>query len=318
MTAYIIRRLLQALLVVLIATLVIFLLVRFLPGDPILMYVSGSDLKSLSPEKVEAARHAFGLDRPVIVQYFHWLWDLLHGDLGTSLFYREPVTKLIASRLPVTLLLGLLAFFFSSIFGIAAGTFSALRRGKRVDFVLTVLANVGITVPVFWLGILLIYVFAFKLHWFPIGGYTSPFEDFGHSMRQLVLPVFCLMLFGLAADARQTRSSMLEVMHQDYVRTAWAKGLSERSVVMKHIFKNGIIPIVTFKGMGFAYIIGGSVFVESVFSINGLGRLAASSVASQDYAVVQGIVLLCALIVTITNFLVDLSYGWLDSRVRYN
>jgi len=317
LTAYIIRRLFQALIVIVLASILIFLLVRLLPGDPILLYVSGSDLKNLNPERVEEMRHQFGLDRPMIEQYFVWLGGLFRGDLGDSIFFHRPVSSLIASRLPVTLHLGLVAFFFSSILGIAAGTLSALRRGKRLDFFLTMLANAGITVPIFWLGILLIYIFAFKLGWFPIGGYTSPFKDFWLSTKQIVMPVICLMLFGVAADARQSRSSMLEVIHQDYVRTAWAKGLRERTVVKRHIFKNGIIPIVTFKGMAFAYIIGGCVFTESVFSIPGIGKLAVQAVNSQDYAIIQGIVLLTAVIVTLTNLLVDISYGWLDPRVRY-
>lgn len=317
MTAYIIRRLIQGVFIIIIVTLLVFFAIRLLPGDPLLLYVSGSQLQSLSPERIELARHELGLDKPLIVQYANWISDLLHGDLGTSIFYRESVSKLIAVRLPITLHLGMLAFIFSSVLGIAAGTVSALKRGKWLDFVMTMMANIGICVPVFWLGILMIYIFAFKLGWFPIGGYTSPFDDFWLSTRQLIMPVFCLMLFGLAADARQSRSSMLEVIHQDYIRTAWSKGLSERVVTMRHILKNGIIPVVTLKGMGFAQIIGGAVFVETVFSINGIGRLAASSVIQQDYAVIQGIVLLTAVIVIITNLLVDISYAWLDPRVRF-
>jgi len=318
MTAYIIRRLIQAVFVIIIVTLLVFLAVRLLPGDPLLLYLSGSQMQSLSLERIELYRHEFGLDKPIMVQYANWISGLFHGDLGTSIFYQRPVSELIAVRLPITLHLGLLAFVFSSILGITAGTVSALRRGTWLDFVITMMANTGICVPVFWLGILMMYLFAFRLGWLPIGGYTSPFDDFVLSTKQLIMPVICLMVFALAADARQSRSSMLEVIHQDYIRTAWSKGLSERVIVLRHILKNGIIPIVTFKGMGFAYIIGGSVFIETVFNINGIGRLAADAVISRDYAIIQGIILLIAILVALINLLVDISYGWLDPRVRYS
>lgn len=318
MTAYIIRRLLQGLVVIIIVSIVVFFAVRLLPGDPVYLYMSASELSSASPEKVEQIREEFGLDDNMIVQYGHWVAGLVtRGDLGQPIFFRESVGTLIAKRLPTTLYLGFIAFVISSLIGISAGVLSALRRGKWVDTVLTVLANLGITLPVFWLAIVLMYIFGLKLGWFPIGGFTWPHEDFVLSIRQSVMPVFCLMLFGIAADMRQSRSSMLEVIHQDYVRTAWSKGLSESQVTRRHVLKNGIIPVVTLKGMGFAYIVGGSVFVETVFNINGIGRLAAQAVKLQDYVIVQAICLLTALVVVVTNLIVDISYGLLDPRVRY-
>ena len=317
MTTFIIRRLLQGLIVVLIITILVFFAIRYLPGDPLLTYISGSQFQALNPEQVEALRHEFGLDKPVIVQYGIWLADVLHGDLGTSIFYRESVSKLLAVRLPITLHLGLTAFILSSILGVAAGTISALRRGKWIDTVITFVANIGICIPAFWLAILLIYLFSYRLEWLPIGGYTSPFTDFWLSIKQFILPVFCLSIFGLAGGARQSRSSVLEVISQDYIRTAWSKGLSERMITIRHILKNSLIAVVVFQGLGFAYIIGGSVFIESVFSINGIGRLAASSVGKQDYAVIQAIVLLTSVMVTLTNLLVDISLAWLDPRIRY-
>jgi peptide/nickel transport system permease protein len=317
-TAYIIRRLIIAVFVIVIVTMLVFLAVHLLPGDPILLYLSGSQMRSLTQEQIDLARHEFGLDKPLAVQYIHWMSDLFHGDLGMSIFYYEPVAKLIAQRLPITLHLGLLALFFSTILGVTAGTVSALRRGKKLDFVMTMGANVGITIPVFWLGILLIYLFGFYLEWLPICGYTSPFDDFWLSTKMLIMPVICLMVFAMAGDARQSRSSMLEVIRQDYVRTAWSKGLGERAVVMRHVLKNGIIPIVTLKGMGLGQILGGCVFIETVFNIPGIGRLAVEGVLSQDYAIVQGTVLITAIMVAFANLLVDLSYGWLDPRVRYS
>ena len=317
MTAFIVRRLIQGLIVILIVTVLVFFIIRYLPGDPILLYMSGSQYEALDQAQIDSLRHEFGLDKPIIVQYAIWIADIFRGDLGTSIFYREPVSKLIAIRLPITLHLGLIAFFISSVLGITAGTVSAMRRGKWLDTVITILANIGICVPSFWLAILLIYFFSYKLGWLPICGYTSPFVDFWLSTKQLILPVLCLSVFGLAGDTRQSRSSILEVSRQDYVRTAWSKGLSEIAIIAKHILKNGLIPVVTFKGLGFAYILGGSVFVETVFGINGIGRLAASSVTKQDFAVIQAIVLLTSVMVILTNLLVDVSYAWLDPRVRY-
>lgn len=236
---------------------------------------------------------------------------------GMSLFYREHVGTLLAERFPVTLYLGLTAFIISQILGILFGTISALRRGTGTDTAVTLLANLGITVPVFWLGILLIYVFGLKLDWLPRFGYTSPLVDFGRSVRQAVLPVICLAIFPLAAAARQTRSSMLEVIRQDYVRTAWAKGLKERVIVMKHVLKNGLIPVVTLAGISLSLILGGSVLVETVFNIPGMGRLVVEAVQSQDYAIIQAIILITAAMIVAVNLLVDVSYGWLDPRVRY-
>ena len=225
MTAYIVRRLAQALLVLFIVSLLVFLLMHLLPGDPILIYLSEQDVENLTPEQIAYYRHQFGLDKPLPVQYVNWIADLLHGDFGISVNYHEDVGKLLAERLPVTIHLGLLALLLASIFGILTGVLAALRRGKWLDTVMTLLANIGITIPVFWLGILMIYGIGLELRWLPICGYTSPFEDFWLSTKQVIMPVLCLAVFALASTARQTRSSMLEVIRQDYIRTAWAKGL---------------------------------------------------------------------------------------------
>jgi peptide/nickel transport system permease protein len=182
----------------------------------------------------------------------------------------------------------------------------------------TTLANLGITIPTFWLGVMLIYLFA--LHWrlLPVFGFTSPFDDFWLSTRQLILPVFCLAVWPIAGNARQARSSMLEVLRQDYIRTAWAKGLRERAVIMRHALKNGLIPIVTLAGMGVGLIVGGAVLIEQVFAIPGMGRLAVTAIFTHDYAYVQGVVLVITAAVVVVNLLVDISYGWLDPRIRYN
>ncbi len=317
MGTYIVRRLIQSIFVIVLVTFIVFMVIRLLPGDPILMYLSQQEMDTLTIEHIEKVRAEFGLDRPLPIQYINWISDLFHGDLGISLFLSEDVGKLLAQRMPITLYLGIIAFILSHILGIIFGTVSALRRGSWADTGVTLLANVGITVPIFWLGILLIWVFGLKFDWLPRFGYTSPFVDFVQSTRQAILPVICLAIFPLASTTRQTRSSMLEVIRQDYVRTAWSKGLRERIIVVRHVLKNGLIPVVTLSGIGLSLILGGSVLVETVFNIPGMGRLGVEAVLSQDYAIIQAIILLTAGIVVLVNLLVDISYGWLDPRIRY-
>ncbi len=317
MVTYILRRFIQAILVVIIITFLIFLVIRLLPGDPILIYLSSQDLQTLTIEQIEVAKAQFGLDKPLVMQYFNWIGDLLRGDLGMSIFYYQKVSGLIRERLPVTLILGVIAFIFSHIIGVIAGTISALRRGKWIDTIVTVIANIGITVPSFWMGILLIYFFGLKLDWFPRFGYISPVTDITDFLHHAVLPIICLAIFPIASVTRQTRSSILEVTRQDYIRTAWSKGLNEQAIIIKHMLKNGLIPVVTLSGIGLSYILGGSVLIETVFNIPGMGRLGVEAIQSQDYSIIQAIVLFTAVMVVLVNFLVDITYGWLDPRIRY-
>ncbi|MDZ7262556.1 MAG: ABC transporter permease [candidate division KSB1 bacterium] len=317
MTTYIIRRLILALIVIVIVTAMIFLAMRLLPGDPILLLVSQTELEELREDQIEQLRHEFGLDRPLFVQYLDWVSGITRGDLGQSIVHRSSVSREIGKRLPVTLHLGLVAFVISIIVGIPAGIVCAVRRATWLDTFITIFANLGITVPIFWLGVMMIYFFSLKLGWLPVFGYTSPFDDFGMSLRKIIMPVFCLAVTPIASAARQTRSSMLEVMRQDYIRTAWSKGLRERLVIAKHALKNALIPVVTLKGLSLSMIIGGSVLIESVFNIPGMGRLAVEAIFNHDYPVIQGVVLLMAVMVVLSNLLVDLSYGYLDPRIRY-
>lgn len=317
MISFIIRRLIQTVVILVIVSLIVFLALRLLPGDPLVMLVSQAQLQQFTEEQLEMLRHEHGMDKPIIVQYFDWVGGIFHGDFGTSITNNEPVTKEIFKRLPITIHLGVLAFILSIIIGVPAGVISAVRRGGWLDNIVTFLANIGITIPVFWLAILLVYFFSLKLGWLPVFGYTSPFTDFVKSTRQIILPVFCLAIFGIAGNARQSRSAMLEVMMQDYIRTAWSKGLQERVIVTKHALKNGIIPVVTLVGMGISQILGGSVLIETVFAINGIGRLMVNSTFNYDYPYVQAIVLMIAIAIVLANLLVDLSYVWIDPRVRY-
>jgi peptide/nickel transport system permease protein len=314
-TSFIIRRLFLGIIVLLVATILVFVMMHSLPGDPLLLYL-GEQLYQYDEESLDEIRHDYGLDKPVIVQYFDWLGGVLKGDLGESIQTQQPVSTMIKQKLPITLNLAILALIISAILGPTFGTIAAVRRGKWQDTTLSVLANLGITLPVFWVGIVLIYVFAYKLGWLPTYGYTSPTKDFWLHIKMLIMPVFCLSLFGTAAQTRQARSSMLEVAHQDYIRTAWSKGLKERTIVMRHILKNGLIPVVTTMGMQVSFLFGGAVLVETVFNIPGIGSMLASGVLGRDYQVVQGGVLLMALIIVITNLLVDVAYAWIDPRIR--
>jgi peptide/nickel transport system permease protein len=317
MLTFIFRRLIQALFVLLIVTMLVFLIVRLLPSDPIVMYLSQTEANQMNEEQLDALRHEFGLDKSLPAQYADWITDVLHGDFGRSILKRIPITQDIIGRLPVTFHLGILAFILSFIIGIPIGVISAVRRGKWQDTTVTFLANIGITIPSFWLAIILVYIFALKLNWLPVQGYTSPFTDFWLNTRQVILPVFCMCIFPVASSARQTRSAMLEVMHQDYVRTAWSKGITERAVIFKHALKNALIPVITLKGMSFSMLIGGSVIIETVFNIPGMGRLAVTSVVNQDYAYVQGIALIVAFVVVMGNLATDIINSWLDPRIRY-
>ena len=317
MTTYIIRRLILAAIVLFLVSVFVFLAMRLLPGDPVLMYISASSIQNVTEEQLNQVRHQFGLDKTLPQQYFDWIIGILHGDLGTSILNRSPVIQEILRRLPITVHLGILAFIVATIIGIPAGVLCAVRRGGWVDSFVTTLANVGITVPVFWLGILLIYIFALYFKWLPVMGYTSPFENFWLSTKQLIMPVFCLAIGPIAGNARQARSSMLEVIHKDYIRTAWSKGLSERVIILKHALKNGLMPVVTLSGMSVGTILGGSVLIEQVFNIPGMGRLAVTSVMNQDYPYVQAITLIMAISIVLSNLLVDISYVWLDPRVHY-
>ena len=317
MGAYIIRRILQAILTLIIVVMLVFLTVRLLPGDPLLMYVSQQNMRDVTAEQLADLRHQFGLDKPLVVQFFDWVGQAAKGDLGVSIISRSKVTDDIRERMPKSIYIGFLGLLVSSLIGIPAGILAATRRGTWMDNLITSIGNLGMTIPVFWLGVMLIYVFGLKLNLLPIFGFTSPFKDFGKSILQLIMPIFCLAVPGIAGDIRLTRSSMLEVMRQDYIRTAWSKGLKEFTIVLKHAIKNGFIPIVTLKGMALAGIFGGQVFVEQVFSIPGMGRLAVTSVTSKDYPEIQGIMLIIGILVLAINLCVDLSYGWLDPRVRY-
>jgi peptide/nickel transport system permease protein len=321
MTAYIIRRILIGILILIMVTILVFLLVRLLPGDPLMVYLGNfNPTGSSSPigeEQYQFLRHQYGLDQPLPVQYWNWLTQVLQGHLGKSIGVGQDIGGLIVDVLPRTAYIGTIIFLIGVIGGISVGIICAVRRGSWLDNTLTTLSNIGMTIPTFWLGILLIYFFSVKLHWLPTHGWIAPWEDFWGSCRVLIMPILAVAIGSIAGMARLVRSCMLEVMRTDYVRTAWSKGLTERVILVRHQMKNAMIPVVTALGGSIAGILGGSVFIETVFGIPGMGRLMTTAIFDYDYQVVQANVLIFGFIIIFSNLVVDIAWGWLDPRIRY-
>ncbi len=312
MGRYIIKRIGQSILVLFLVSIGIFMLVSFLPGDPVYAML-GEDV---SPEQYQIAYQELGLDKPVLLRYASWLGDALRGDFGTSFQFHKDTAELLWERIPTTLYFSFLAFCISMPVGVLFGVISAVHRGKKLDTIVTLSANLTACLPQFWVGVLVMYVFSLKLGWLPSFGFTWPWEDLPRSLTQTVMPLFCLSLGGIASITRQTRSSMLEVIRQDYVRTARSKGLKEKKVIYLHALKNGLIPIITLMGMRLGTLIGGSMFVESVFSINGMGSLFVKSIQAQDIPVIQACVLLTSAVYCLANLLSDILYAVVDPRIR--
>jgi len=312
MAHYIFKRLIQSVIVIFIVSIFTFLLTYLMPGDPVYALL-GEDI---TREQYEIAYKEMGLDKPLYVRYLNWCVNMLKGDFGTSYKYRMPVIDLIKARLPVTMYLGILSIIISTVFGIILGILAATKRGTFIDTIITILANLGGVMPLFWLAVLGMSVFAMHLRWLPSYGFTFPTVDFVKSVKQSILPLLALSVGAIAGTTRQMRSSMLEVIHQDYIRTARAKGLKESQVVFKHALKNALIPIVTLTGMSFRNVVSGSVSIETIFSIAGTGQLLVTSVLSRDVATTQACILLVAIVVSIANLIVDISYGYIDPRIR--
>lgn len=320
MTTYIIRRLIIGLFVLLLVTMIVFLVVRLLPGDPLVVYLGQSytgQQQRITQEEYEALKHKWGLDRPIFVQYFDWLSHALRGDLGNSIKVNVPISTLIAERMPRTMYIGFVTLLFATVFGILAGLVCALRRGSWLDNTITTAANIGMVIPVFWLALLLMYLFSYKLHWLPTSGWVSPFDDFWGHVKCMIMPFTAMAVGSVAGLARIVRSCMLEAIDAEYVRTAWAKGLTERIIVVRHQLKNAMIPVVTILGYSLAMIMGGSIFIEMIFAIPGIGLLTLSALFDQDYQVVQATVLMFGFVIILSNIIVDLLWAWMDPRIRY-
>ena len=316
MTQYIVRRLLATIPVILIVTFIVFVLMFLAPGDPIFLLADVEQTQGMTEEQLDVLRHELGLDRPLIVQYGDWLFDALRGDLGTSIRGGRQVVDMLKSAFTVSMELTLLAMAFALIIAIPVGVYAALRPNSLGDLFGTTLAIGGISAPNFWVALLLIYFFAVKLGWLPSNGFTRFSEDAGENLRKMVLPVITLGIALMASVMRMTRSGMLEVMHQDYIRTARAKGAKERRVIFAHAFRNAMLPVLTIIGLQFGALLGGAVVIEQIFSLPGMGRLGLDAIFIRDFPVVQGVVLVITLSYLFVNLLVDLLYGILDPRIR--
>lgn len=313
MTQYIVRRLLLMVPVALLVTVIVFVLVRLTPGDPVLVYAG----EERDPETLAQIRRSLGLDQPLPVQYVAWLSRALHGDFGRSIRTRQPVLEAIVERLPATIELGLAALLISVSVSLVVGTISALKRNSLLDLLVTGAAIGGVSLPNFFLGITLILVVAVVFRLLPPGGYVPFVQDPAANLRYLILPAITLASASLAVNLRQVRSSLIDVLAQDYIRVARAKGLPERLVIFRHALKNALIPVVTLVGLQAGAIIEGAIITETIFFWPGVGRLAVDSIAGRDYPVVQTIVLFSAMSFMLSTLLVDILYAWLDPRISY-
>ncbi|MDR7417798.1 MAG: ABC transporter permease [Armatimonadota bacterium] len=303
--SYLVRRIGVALPTLVGVTLAIFFMVRLIPGDParVILGLQASD------EEVVRIRRELGLDRPIYVQYGRFIGRLVRGDLGISAVTRAPVIEEVATRLGPTAQLAVSSIVVATAVGLGAGIVSATRQYTAIDYLVMTVALCGVSIPVFWLGIMLMLVFSVYLHWLPAGGYGGP--------AHFVLPTIALAAFSIAIIARMTRSSLLETFNQDYVRTAHAKGARPRAVVLRHALKNALIPVITVIGLQFGALLGGAILTETTFAWPGMGRLLVNAITSRDYPVVQGIVLTFAVIFTVVNLIVDLLYAYVDPRIHY-
>jgi peptide/nickel transport system permease protein len=314
MKQYLIRRFITVILILWLVSVLVFALIHLIPGDPVL-FILGSTAEK---EQVEAMRNRLGLDRPLLVHYGTWILNLLRGDMGTSIITDEPVMNLILERLPTTMTVAASALLLSLVFSVPAGIIASLRHNTYIDHVFSGLVILAVSAPSFWLALLLILLFSVKLKLLPMMGYVSIFKNFWEGLRYLILPATSLAFMLGALIARMTRSSMLEVLREDYIITARAKGIPQRLIVLKHALKNAFAPVLTILGFQIGYLLGGTVVIEDVYSIPGVGRLIFNAIISRDYPVVQGCILMVTVIYVFVYTLVDLAYLYFDPRLSYD
>jgi peptide/nickel transport system permease protein len=314
MTAYIIRRLIHSVFIIWGCATLVFFLVRLVPGDPVIQMLG----PEYTPEAADALRHKLGLDEPVYVQYGKWFGNVLTGDLGTSVASGESVNSAIANGLPKTLSLSALAFLIAVLIAIPTGILAALKRNTWADYLASIVAFVGVSMPSFWLGIMLILIFSVKLHWLPALGYAELGEDGVWAwFQRLILPSIAIGTGYAAILMRFVRAGLLEVLTSDYIRTARSKGITERAVIVRHALRNALIPVVTVAGIQLALLLSGAVVTEMVFSIRGIGRILVGAIFDRDYPIVQGLILLVAVMFVTANLIVDIVYTIIDPRIRY-
>ena len=318
MRQYAARRILLFIPTLLLATIIVFVLFFIVPGDAAMMILTGEEgAGAVNDADIAKLRHELGLDRPVHIQYGSWLWGLMRGDLGESIWYRVPVIDELREKFAVTIQLSVMAIIMAFVVAVPLGMISAVKQDTMPDYLSRIFSLVGIALPTFWLGLLVIYALAYGFDWLPPLGYATLWEDPLLNLTQLIFPAMALAFHDLAFTARVTRSSMLEVLREDYVRTARSKGLTEMTVIGRHALKNAIMPILTVSGYQFARLLGGTIIIETIFVIPGLGQFLIESIIHRDFVVIQATVLLAAAVVLILNLVIDLVYGILDPRIRY-
>ena len=318
MRTYLAKRLLLIVPTLFGVAAVVFVIMRVIPGDVTLLILGGDQTGRIDPQQLAAMRHQLGLDQPLAVQFGTWLWGVLRLDFGNSLWTGQPVIEEVLIRLPLSLEVAILATIVSVVLAIPLGMLAAMRQDSWVDYVIRVGSIGGQAIPAFWVGILVILFLVIYFGWGPPLEFTPPWVDPWANFQQLVWPVATVGYRYAAVTTRMTRSTVLEVLREDYIRTAWAKGLRERAVVIRHALKNAMLPVITLVGTEFAFLIGGLVVTETVFTLNGVGRFVVDAVAHRDYPVVQALVFLIALCFVVVNLLIDLTYAWFDPRIRYH
>jgi peptide/nickel transport system permease protein len=311
--SYLLKRLMAAIPVLFVVSVMVFLFLRMIPGDPATAMLG----RDASVQEIEAVRLKMGLDRPLPVQYATWLGKALHGDLGLSVISGRSISRSILERLPHTMALAFLAIAIAIAIAIPSGVIAAVKQNTFTDRAVMLFSLLGVSLPSFWVGILFIIFFSVQLRWFPSSGYVSIYENVFQGLRYLLLPAVSLALVMAAVSARMARSAMLDVLRQDYIRTARAKGLGRWAVVVRHGLKNAMIPVITVIGLDFGWLLGGTVVIETVFGIPGMGRLVVYSILNRDYPVVQGVILYMAIIYMLVNLLVDFIVTLMNPRIRY-
>ena len=318
MLQYFATRLLMFIPTVILITLMVFIFMRTIPSDPAEIILTGSSGEAaFSDEDLKKLQHELGLDRPLYVQYGSWIWQLLRGDLGTSYYYNVPISDQLKLRVPLTLEFTFLGIFISVVVAVPLGIISALKQDTIIDYIARIITFIGVAVPNFVTGLVTIYILVRYFNWLPPLVYTPAWEDLDKNLSQLIFPALVMAFFMMAFIARVTRSAMLEVLREDYVRTARAKGLRERRVIGLHALQNAFLPVLTTTGWAFGVFLGGTVIIERIFVLPGMGSLMIDAIFQRDYAVIQAEVLIIALMVLVLNLLVDMLYAWVDPRIRF-
>jgi len=319
MQAYIAKRCLLFIPTLLLATLLAFLLLRVIPGDPALVKLAGeTGDASFTQAELHDLQAKLGTDKPLYVQYGTWLWGLLRLDFGQSMYFEDPVAQDLATKFPITLELTVLALLIAAIIAVPLGLLSAIKQDTPADYIARVISITGVALPNFWVGILIVYFLVLFFAWMPPLGYANLWDDPVTNLQQFIFPALALGFFEMAFTARVTRSSMLEVVREDYTRTARGKGLAERVVILRHALKNALLPVVTVSGYQFGRLLAGTVVIENIFMVPGMGKLLIDSVFHRDYTEVQAIVVVITVSVLVLNLLLDVIYGWLNPRIRYS